>query len=81
MAEKGIVAAVATAHHGARADAGDAINDAMAEIVHAAARECEEIWSRNNLSLKQKQARIAKIMDPAELRRRKLAARDRLNAG
>ncbi len=73
-----VVTAVGTARRDR--SRGDAIQTAMGEAVHAASRECEAIWAREDISLEEKNAMIAAINHPDEIRRRMLAAREAVKA-
>lgn len=74
-----IAEAVGTAHHDVGPDLGDAIQEAMAQVVHDISAECEEIWANDKMELEEKQRLIAEKNDPDEIRRRKLEVRDKLN--
>ncbi len=70
-----IAEAVATAVQ-SRQPFSQAVELAMSNAVHAASKECEEIWGDIKLSVEDKQKRISTIMDPVVLRERMLAARN-----
>lgn len=74
MTEKTVVSATGSAT--ATRKGGPAIQEAMAQAIRDASTECEAIWARDDMSLEEKTKQIAAINDPAELRRRQLAARD-----
>lgn len=60
---------------------GQEIERAMSDAVAAAHEEAAAIFARKNLSDEEKQKKAAEIRDPAEIRRRMLAARDRVLKG
>lgn len=79
--EPRVVEAVAIAaggrHVSGAAGQAQAIEAAMAQAVHDASKETEVVWAREDLSLEEKQAQIAAITAPEEIRRRMLEAREK----
>ncbi len=55
---------------------GRRVEKAMADAVHAVSRESEEIWANPDLSLDEKNKRIAAINHPDAVRKRMLDARE-----
>jgi hypothetical protein len=60
---------------------GPKLEAAMAAEIHKISAECEEIWANDKLSDEMKRELIGKRNDPAEMRRRILAAKNKARAG
>ncbi len=70
-----VAESVATSVSGTKS-LSQSIETAMADAVYAASKETEEIWANAKISAEEKQKQISAIMDPVELKRRMMAARD-----
>lgn len=75
--EPKIVSAVGSTSPLGRGVRGGTIEQAMSQAVHTASAEAKAIWEQTDIELEEKQKRIAVIMDPAAILKRKLDARQK----
>lgn len=75
--EPKIVSAVGSTSPLGRGVRGNMIEHVMNQAVHAASAEAKAIWEQTDIELEEKQKRIAAIMDPQAILKRKLDARQK----